>query len=102
MRFFATAAKGTEPALRDELRELRMPRVRADRGGVHFEGDMGHAARACLWSRVAARILLEVAGFEAPDEQGLYEGVRAVEALPLGPVLPAPLLVVIAERDVRG
>ena len=24
MRFFATAAKGTEPALRDELRELRV------------------------------------------------------------------------------
>jgi len=79
LRFFATAAKGTEPALRDELRELRMPRVRADRGGVHFEGDMGHAARACLWSRVAARILMEVATFQAPDEQGLYEGVRAVD-----------------------
>ena len=30
MRFFATAAKGTEPALRDELRELRMPGVRAE------------------------------------------------------------------------
>ena len=36
MRFFATAAKGTEPALRDELRELRLPRVRADRGGVQI------------------------------------------------------------------
>ena len=34
-RFFATAAKGTEPLLRDELNELGLPRVRADRGGVH-------------------------------------------------------------------
>src|ERR1700730_13134427 len=58
VRFFATAAKGTEPALRDELRELRLRRVRADRGGVHFEGELGDAARACLWSRVAGRVLL--------------------------------------------
>jgi putative N6-adenine-specific DNA methylase len=77
VRFFATAAKGTEPALRDELRELRLPGVRADRGGVHFEGDVGHAARACVWSRVAARVLLEVTRFEARDGEALYEGVRA-------------------------
>ncbi len=79
LRFFATAAKGTEPALRDELRELRLPRVRADRGGVHFEGDMGHGARACLWSRVAVRVLLEVASFPAGDEAALYDGVHAVD-----------------------
>jgi 23S rRNA G2445 N2-methylase RlmL len=79
VRFFATAAKGTEPALRDELRELRVRGVRADRGGVHFEGPMADAARACLWSRVAARILLEVATFEAPDGESLYAGVRAID-----------------------
>jgi putative N6-adenine-specific DNA methylase len=79
MRFFATAAKGTEPALRDELRELRLGRVRADRGGVHFEGELDDAARACLWSRTAARVLLETARFEAPDEHALYDGVRTVD-----------------------
>jgi 23S rRNA (guanine2445-N2)-methyltransferase len=79
VRFFATAAKGTEPALRDELRELRVRGVRADRGGVHFEGDLADAARACLWSRVAARILLEIASFEALDASALYEGVGAVD-----------------------
>jgi 23S rRNA G2445 N2-methylase RlmL len=79
VRFFVTAAKGTEPALRDELREMRLPAVRADRGGVHFEGDLVDAARACLWSRVGARVLLEVAAFEAPDAQALYDGVRSVD-----------------------
>jgi putative N6-adenine-specific DNA methylase len=79
VRFFATAAKGTEPALRDELRELRLPGVRADRGGVHFEGGIGDAARACLWSRIAVRVLLEVGRFEAPDAAALYAGVRAVD-----------------------
>jgi 23S rRNA G2445 N2-methylase RlmL len=79
MRFFATAAKGTEPALRDELRELRLPGVRAARGGVHFEGDMGDAARACLWSRVSVRVLLEVSRFEANDADALYGGVHATD-----------------------
>jgi putative N6-adenine-specific DNA methylase len=46
---------------------------------VHFEGHLADAARVCLWSRVAARVLLEVATFEAPDGAALYEGVRAVD-----------------------
>ncbi|HEX3770811.1 MAG TPA: THUMP domain-containing protein [Polyangiaceae bacterium] len=79
MRLFATAAKGTEPALRDELRELRLRGVRADRGGVHFEGDAYDAARACLWSRIAGRILAEVGSFEARDAEALYDGIREVD-----------------------
>src|ERR1700722_1895796 len=79
VRFFATAAKGTELALRDELRELRLRGVRADRGGGHFEAPLADAARACLWSRVAARVLLEVASFDAPDADALYEGTRAID-----------------------
>jgi putative N6-adenine-specific DNA methylase len=79
MRFFATAAKGTEPALRDELKELSLRGVRADRGGVHFEGDIGDAARVCLWARVAVRVLLEIAGFEANDAAALYEGARSAD-----------------------
>jgi 23S rRNA G2445 N2-methylase RlmL len=79
VRFFVTAAKGTEPALRDELRELRFGRVQADRGGVHFEGDTVDAVRACLWSRIGVRVLREVARFEAADAPALYAGVRAVD-----------------------
>ena len=69
--FFATAARGTEGALRDELREMRIPRVRADRGGVHFGGELAHAMRACLRSRVALRILWRQARFAAPDAESL-------------------------------
>ncbi len=79
MRFFVTAAKGTEPALRDELRELRFHHVRADRGGVHFEGAMVDAARVCLWSRVGLRVLRELAAFDANSDTALYEGARAVD-----------------------
>ncbi len=78
-RFFATAAKGTEPLLRDELNELGLPRVRADRGGVHFGSSAGDAQRACLWSRIALRVLEPVAEFACPHEDALYEGVQSVD-----------------------
>jgi putative N6-adenine-specific DNA methylase len=53
--------------------------VRADRGGVHFEGELEDAARACLWSRVAMRVLLEAHTFDAASGDALYEGVRSID-----------------------
>lgn len=82
MHYFATAAKGTEPALRDELRDLRFRRVKADRGGVAFEGELREGYRACLESRVAVRILAELGQFPAPHGDALYEGVRAIDVTP--------------------
>ncbi len=76
-RFFATAAKGTEGALRDELRALRLRRIRADRGGVHFEGPLVDGMRACLWSRIAMRILLSLGEREAKGTEGFYDAIRS-------------------------
>ena len=82
MDFFATAAKGTEGALRDELRELRFRGVRADRGGVHFNGGVEEGYRACLELRTAVRVLMLLHEFDAHDGEALYEGVRAIEWQP--------------------
>jgi len=79
VRFFATAAKGTEGVLRDEIREARFREVRADRGGVHFQGPMDEGFRACIELRIASRVLALVAEFDAPSEAALYEGVRTVD-----------------------
>lgn len=77
-RFFVTAAKGTEGALRDELRALRLGHVQADRGGVHLEGTFEAGMKACLWSRIGMRVLLELATTPAEGADGLYDAVRAV------------------------
>jgi len=77
--YFATAAKGTEGALRDELRELRIRQVRADRGGVHFGGPFEDAMRVCFESRIAMRVLWRRGTFSAPDADALYDGVRALD-----------------------
>ena len=78
-RFFATAAKGTEPLLRDELTELGLLPVRADRGGVHFGTAPCDAYRACLWSRIAQRVLEPLSEFACADEDALYAGVGAID-----------------------
>jgi putative N6-adenine-specific DNA methylase len=77
-RFFATCAKGTEGALRRELVALGLARVRGERGGVAFEGPLESGMRACLHARTAMRILRELARFEAPSAEALYEGAREV------------------------
>jgi putative N6-adenine-specific DNA methylase len=79
---FATAARGTEGAVRDELRELGFRGVRADRGGVHFGRSLDEGFRAALELRTALRVLVRVAVFEAPDEDALYEGVASVDWRP--------------------
>jgi putative N6-adenine-specific DNA methylase len=76
---FATAAKGTEGLLRDELRERRFRGVKATRGGVAFEGTLTEALRACLELRIAQRILVQLASFSCASADDLYEGVRAFE-----------------------
>lgn len=83
VELFATAARGTEVALRDELKELRFFQPRADRGGVRFNGKLRHAFLACLESRIAMRILVPLGAFAARDEQAYYDGFRTIDWSPL-------------------
>jgi 23S rRNA (guanine2445-N2)-methyltransferase / 23S rRNA (guanine2069-N7)-methyltransferase len=70
--FFATAPKHLESLLADELRGLGLTGVAETRGGARFGGDLEDAYRACLWSRVANRVLLPLASLSAPDADALY------------------------------
>ncbi|MEX2499813.1 MAG: bifunctional 23S rRNA (guanine(2069)-N(7))-methyltransferase RlmK/23S rRNA (guanine(2445)-N(2))-methyltransferase RlmL [Wenzhouxiangellaceae bacterium] len=76
---FATAPRGLEELLADELAGLGLREVRVQRGGVAFKAELAGAYRACLWSRVANRVLLPLARFEADGDKALYAGVQTVE-----------------------
>jgi putative N6-adenine-specific DNA methylase len=82
-RFFATAAKGTERLLAEELSELGLPGVSADPGGVYFGSSVEDAYRACLWSRIALRIMEPLLAFPCQSGDELYEGVREINWSPL-------------------
>lgn len=77
--FFATAPLGIESLLAQELRDLGITEVREGRAGVAFVGNLADAYRACLWSRLANRVLMPIARFPAPNEQALYQGVQALD-----------------------
>ncbi len=77
--FFATAPRGFEELLAAELREMGLASARVQRGGVSFNESLQAAYRACLWSRLANRILLVIARFEAQDDQALYRGVQGID-----------------------
>ncbi len=83
---FATAPRGLEELLADELAGLGLQAVEVRRGGAAFEADLAGAYRVCLWSRIANRVLLPLVRFDAADDDALYAGVRSVEWMEhLGP-----------------
>ena len=78
MNFFATTAKGMEPVLVQELRDLGAENVQESRAGATFEGTIETAYRACLWSRIANRILLPLHTFPASTPEKLYGGAKSI------------------------
>ena len=77
--YFATAPKGMEGLLANELRQLDANNVKETRAGVSFEANLATAYRVCLWSRIANRVLLPVKSFPAADPDELYNGVLAID-----------------------
>lgn len=75
LEFFATCPKGFEPLLADELASLGARHVRALRGQVGFGSALGDAYRACLWSRLASRVVLVLGRIGAADSDSLYQGM---------------------------
>jgi 23S rRNA (guanine2445-N2)-methyltransferase / 23S rRNA (guanine2069-N7)-methyltransferase len=79
LSLFATASRGLEPLLARELAALGATDVKERGGGVAFSGDLATAYRACLWSRLASRVLLPLSHFPLVDADGLYQAARKLE-----------------------
>jgi len=77
--YFATAPLGMELLLADELRSLGAEDVKEGRAGASFSGELETAYRACLWSRLANRILLKLGSFPAESPEQLYDGISEID-----------------------
>jgi len=77
--YFAVVAPGLEELLGSELAGLGAGDIRHTRGGLCFSGTQEAAYRACLWSRLANRILLPLANFRVGSELDLYQGVKSID-----------------------
>jgi putative N6-adenine-specific DNA methylase len=71
-RFFATCPRGLELLLADELRQLKAEKVHAVGGGVDFGGSFLLCYRANLESRIASRVLWQVAIGRYRTENDIY------------------------------
>ena len=77
-QWFAACPKGLEALLVAELTTLGATSTRETVAGTYFTGPVALAYRACLWSRLANRILLPVARLGAVDSDTLYQQLRGV------------------------
>ncbi|HST27018.1 MAG TPA: bifunctional 23S rRNA (guanine(2069)-N(7))-methyltransferase RlmK/23S rRNA (guanine(2445)-N(2))-methyltransferase RlmL [Rudaea sp.] len=77
--FFATCPKGLEYLLVEELKAIGAGEVHEALAGVHFAGELKAGYSACLWSRLASRVLLQIAEFPVDDGDALYAGARAID-----------------------
>ena len=106
LQFFATAAKGAEALLVDELQAIAADAaiaaekaeaagdpatgaaraagdsagVTLERGGVSFDGPLALGYRACLWSRLAQRVLLRLVTLRLDgDPETFWSGLAAID-----------------------
>ncbi|MCB1705349.1 MAG: bifunctional 23S rRNA (guanine(2069)-N(7))-methyltransferase RlmK/23S rRNA (guanine(2445)-N(2))-methyltransferase RlmL [Halioglobus sp.] len=77
--WFATCPKGVESLLAAELGSLGADTTRETVAGVHFTGPRALAYRACLWSRLANRVLWPLAQFDAVDGDTLYRNMKDID-----------------------
>ena len=77
--FLATCPAGVGVYLAQELEGLGAQQIVERPVGVSFEGGLGLAYRACLWSRMANRIILQLGAAQADSADELYEATRQID-----------------------
>lgn len=76
-RFFATCPRGLELLLADELCQLKAEKIHAVGGGVQFAGDFFLCYRVNLESRIASRVLWQMANGGYTNEDDIYRAAYA-------------------------
>ncbi len=79
LSLFASCPKGLETLLAVELNQLGAEAVQETVAGVSFKGNMSMAYKACLWSRLASRILFRLDELALETREQLYDGIRSID-----------------------
>lgn len=79
VEFYATCGTGLDALLADEFKTLGFSRVQSAGAGVRFTGKLIDGYRACLWSRLANRVLLPIHRGAAATPEALYELVQEID-----------------------
>lgn len=77
-RYFATCPRGLEQLLADELLAVGAKSIKPTDGGVSFDGDWAICYAANLHSRIATRILWQVARGKYMNEEDLFDAAYKI------------------------
>ena len=77
-RYFATCPRGLEQLLADELLQVGAKSIKPTDGGVSFDGDWAICYAANLHSRIATRILWQVARGKYMNEEDLFDAAYKI------------------------
>ena len=77
--FFATCPVYLEELLKDEIESFGGTDIQLAHGGAGFNGTLETAYRACLWSRIANRILFPLVSFDAEKPEDIREAAEGFE-----------------------
>ena len=80
LSFLATCPVGLGTLLVDELRQLGAQEARETPAGVFFSGTLAVSYRACLWSRLANRVLLKLSETAVASTDDVYAAARGLRA----------------------
>jgi len=77
--YVATVPRGLSDLLARELESFGAVQPREHSAAVLFSGTLESGYRACLWSRSASRVLLQLAAFDAATADEFYAQARAFD-----------------------
>src|SRR5271168_3321986 len=77
--WIATAHVGAASVLAEELVQFGATDIRERSHDVKFQGSLEVGYRACLWSRTATRVLLNVASIDAASAQSIFEALKRID-----------------------
>ena len=80
-QFIANCPKGLEALLKDELSRFGAEISGESVGQVRFEASLKTAYTACLWSRLANRVLLVLWQDRTDTSEGIYGAVQSIDWL---------------------
>jgi 23S rRNA (guanine2445-N2)-methyltransferase / 23S rRNA (guanine2069-N7)-methyltransferase len=78
-QFLASSPRGLADLLARELVAFGAQNVKERSTGVAFSGTLRTAYRACLESRIANRVFLELGRFDVADAEGFYAAARGID-----------------------
>ena len=62
-----------------ELSSLGATKLKETVAGVYFDGSLETAYRACLWSRLANKVLMPIASSPCHQVDDIYQAAKAVD-----------------------